>query len=81
MFDQRLEEEESIVRTFSDHSSWIQKIRPNPTNSHQFLSSSVDGAVKLWDLRGSHSVPVEAWQFDQGLACFDVHSLADVFAV
>jgi regulatory associated protein of mTOR len=81
MFDQRLEEEESIIRTFSEHTSWIQKIRPNPTNSHQFLSASLDGEVKLWDLRSSHRGSIEKWHFNNGLAAFDAHSLADIFAV
>lgn len=80
MFDQRLEEEESIIRTFSEHTSWIQKIRPNPTNSYQFLSASLDGEVKLWDLRGHHG-SIDTWQFSNGLAAFDAHSLADIFAV
>lgn len=38
VFDRRLDEEESIVRTYSEHTSWVQNVRAHPTVSSQFLS-------------------------------------------
>jgi regulatory associated protein of mTOR len=43
---------------------------------------SVDGEVKLWDLRGRTDRAVTMWTLmqDIGLSAFDVHSTAEVFA-
>ncbi|KAK1224893.1 Target of rapamycin complex 1 subunit kog1 [Marasmius sp. AFHP31] len=82
VFDRRLEEEESIVATFSDHSSWIQNVRPHPTTGLQFLSASLDGEVKLWDLRGKGEA-AQTWNLfssGQGISAFDVHNSTEVFA-
>lgn len=44
------------------------------------VKRSLDGEVKLWDLRGAKTA-VETWTLDaNGLSAFDVHPLADVFA-
>ncbi|KAL0567020.1 Target of rapamycin complex 1 subunit kog1 [Marasmius crinis-equi] len=82
VFDRRLEEDNSIVASFSDHSSWIQNVRPHPTMAPQFFSASLDGEVKLWDLRGRGEV-VQTWNLmssGQGISAFDVHNLTEVFA-
>uniref|UniRef100_A0A0W0FX59 C2H2-type domain-containing protein n=1 Tax=Moniliophthora roreri TaxID=221103 RepID=A0A0W0FX59_MONRR len=80
VFDRRLEEEESIIRTYSEHTSWIQNVRPHPTAGSQFLSASLDGEVKLWDLRGKDEA-VQTWKFmPSGLSAFDVHNNTEVFA-
>ncbi|THH30240.1 hypothetical protein EUX98_g3964 [Antrodiella citrinella] len=79
VFDRRLEEEDAVVRSYSEHSSWVQNVRRHPTNRDQFLSASVEGEVKVWDLRGSDSV--QTWDvFPQGLSVFDVHETTGVFA-
>lgn len=80
MFDRRLEDDEAIVRSYSDHTSWVQNVRYHPKLSGRFLSASVDGQVKLWDLRGSDS-PTQSWHVhQQGLSAFDVHPHSSVFA-
>jgi regulator-associated protein of mTOR len=39
IFDRRLEEENSVVRNYVDHESWVQNVRCDPTTQSQFLSA------------------------------------------
>ena len=39
VFDRRLEEEDAIVRTYSDHTAWVQNARWHPKIGGQFLSA------------------------------------------
>ncbi|KII94228.1 hypothetical protein PLICRDRAFT_101175 [Plicaturopsis crispa FD-325 SS-3] len=80
-FDRRLEEEDAIVRSYAGHTSWVQNVGWNPLVGGQFLSASLDGDVKLWDLRGANK-PVQAWEphLTHGLSNFDVHAQTGVFA-
>ncbi|KAF5376558.1 hypothetical protein D9757_008290 [Collybiopsis confluens] len=82
VFDRRLEEDEAIVQTYRSHTSWVQSVKPHPTMAYQFLSASVDGEVKLWDLRGRADRAVTTWDIlpDLGLSSFDVHRSTEVFA-
>jgi len=78
--DRRLEEEDAVVRSFNEHANWVQNVRWQPHFGNQFLSASVNGEVKLWDIRGSDRA-VETWDvFPGGLAAFDVHAQCGVFA-
>ncbi|TFK65446.1 hypothetical protein BDN72DRAFT_196251 [Pluteus cervinus] len=81
VFDKRLEDDDSIIRKYTDHASWVQNVCWHPTKSNQFLSASLDGEVKLWDIR-SKEVPVQTWNISPniGLSAFDVHPLTNVFA-
>ncbi|KAJ2926719.1 hypothetical protein H1R20_g10361, partial [Candolleomyces eurysporus] len=74
IFDRRLEEEDAIVRTYSEHTSCVQNARWHPRYGAKFLSASVDGEVKLWDLRGPDQSAETWFRNDKyGLAGFDVH--------
>jgi len=80
VFDRRVEDEDSIVRTYSDHTAWVQNVRWHATQQFQFLSASLDGQVKLWDMRGL-PLPIDSWHIQpHGLSAFDVHPLTNVFA-
>ncbi|KAH9486204.1 Target of rapamycin complex 1 subunit mip1 [Psilocybe cubensis] len=80
VFDGRLEEEDAIVRTYSDHTSWVQNVRWHPTLNGQILSAGIDGEVKLFDLR-SHDYALRTWNLHpNGLSAFDVHPTCNVFA-
>jgi regulator-associated protein of mTOR len=39
VFDRRLEEEDAIVRSYTDHSSWVQNVRWRPNLGAQLLSA------------------------------------------
>ncbi|KAF8641036.1 hypothetical protein AX17_000681 [Amanita inopinata Kibby_2008] len=82
MFDRRLEED-SIVRSYSEHTSWIQNVRWHPTYSGQYLSASVDGQVKLFDIRAAE-LAVHTWEplpMGTTMSAFDVHPLTPVFGI
>ena len=42
VFDRRLEDEDSIVRIYSEHTSWVQNVRWHPTVGGQLLSARYD---------------------------------------
>ncbi|KAM6498755.1 hypothetical protein JOM56_006703 [Amanita muscaria] len=80
MFDRRLEED-SIVRSYFEHTSWVQNVRWHPTFGAHYLSASLDGQVKLFDIRAAET-PIHTWNpLPPGatLSTFDVHSLTPVF--
>ncbi|KAJ3832080.1 hypothetical protein F5878DRAFT_548648, partial [Lentinula raphanica] len=76
------EEEEAIVQTHRGHFAWVQNVKSHPTMMYQLFSASVEGEVKLWDIRGRTDKVVTTWNLmqDVGLSAFDVHSTAEVFA-
>ncbi|KAG5644146.1 hypothetical protein DXG03_009040 [Asterophora parasitica] len=80
VFDRRLEDDDAIVRTYSEHTSWVQNVRWHPTAGGQLLSASLDGQVKLWDLRGSDNAIETIDLLPNGLSAFDVHSTSGVLA-
>lgn len=80
MFDRRLEEDDAIVRTYYSHPSWVQNVKYHPRYSGQFLSASLAGDVRLWDVRGPER-PIHALDLHPGgLSTFDVHPQTAVFA-
>ncbi|KAG6849018.1 hypothetical protein H0H93_011963, partial [Arthromyces matolae] len=82
VFDRRLHEQDAIVRTYSEHTSWVQNARWHPTSRHQLFSASLDGQVKLWDCRGSDNAieTLDPLSDNYGLSAFDVHPVSGVFA-
>ncbi|KAJ3722354.1 hypothetical protein C8R42DRAFT_720726 [Lentinula raphanica] len=74
--------DENGFLTHRGHLAWVQNVKPHPTMMYQFLSASVEGEVKLWDIRGRTDQVVTTWNLmqDVGLSAFDVHSTAKVFA-
>jgi regulator-associated protein of mTOR len=39
VFDRRMEEDDAAVRSYSDHTSWVQNVRWHPKLSGQFISA------------------------------------------
>ena len=39
VFDRRMEEEDAVVRSYSDHAAWVQNVRWHPKFGGQFLSA------------------------------------------
>ncbi|KAK7063677.1 target of rapamycin complex 1 subunit mip1 [Favolaschia claudopus] len=82
IFDRRMAEDNSVVRKFVEHESWVQNVRCNPTARSQFLTASFDGKVKLWDYRGAVDSSLMTWDLlPDGLSTFDCHPTTGVFAV
>lgn len=40
-----------VVKSFHCHKSWLSSLQFHPTSDNLFISSSLDGTTKLWDLR------------------------------
>ncbi|THH18632.1 hypothetical protein EW146_g2399 [Bondarzewia mesenterica] len=81
VFDRRYDEENAVVRSYNEHNAWVQNLRWHPSlGGQQFLSASLNGEVKLWDIRGSDRA-LETWGlFPNGLSAFDVHEQTGVYA-
>ncbi|KAL5530680.1 KOG1 [Sanghuangporus sanghuang] len=80
VFDKRLDDNDSVVRSYQEHSAWIRGMRWQKGAMKDFVSAGVDGEVKLWDLRRSRSSLVTWSLCPDGLAAFDVHEQCSVFA-
>ncbi|KAH7107001.1 hypothetical protein BKA62DRAFT_825590 [Auriculariales sp. MPI-PUGE-AT-0066] len=69
--------DDAIMRTYKDHTYWIQNVC---WRGMGLMSASVDGAVRLWDVRQPAALQ-ESWNLHRdGLAAFDAHPRANVFA-
>ncbi|KAJ7715065.1 hypothetical protein B0H16DRAFT_1806526 [Mycena metata] len=82
IFDRRLPEDNSVVRKYVEHESWVQNVRWHPTAipRSQFFSASLDGSVKLWDLRAGLESSMSWDLMPEGLSAFDCHPTTGVFA-
>lgn len=50
VFDRRLEEEDAVVRSFNEHTNWVQNVRWQPQFGNQFVSARlVSVSLQLWD--------------------------------
>ncbi|TDL29563.1 hypothetical protein BD410DRAFT_780006 [Rickenella mellea] len=79
LFDRRMDEDDAVVRTYQEHSTWVQNIRWQKGTGKSLLSASLDGEVRLWDVRSSNE-SVHKWTHPEGLSAFDAHEQAAVFA-
>src|SRR5882757_9350190 len=39
VFDRRLEEEDAVVRSYNEHTNWVQNVRWQPQFGNQFVSA------------------------------------------
>ncbi|KAL7747194.1 Target of rapamycin complex 1 subunit kog1 [Sorochytrium milnesiophthora] len=56
VYDRRKEPRDSMVTMFKEHKSWAVGVSMQAHGSKLITSASVDGSVKLWDLRKPRSV-------------------------
>ena len=97
MFDRRLDDEDAVVRSYNEHTSWVQKACWDPNFDGHIISArlaplsqcmggsltvfdSLDGEIKLFDIRGSDNALATWTPHPGGLSAFDVHPQAGVFA-
>ncbi|XP_078609645.1 regulatory-associated protein of mTOR-like isoform X2 [Branchiostoma floridae x Branchiostoma japonicum] len=78
LFDRRLAPNECRVMTLREHTGWVVKVFLQKGSEGNIISASVGGDLKFWDPRFSESV--KTIQTSQGLASFDVHPQAEIFA-
>ena len=47
VFDRRLEEDDAVVRTYTDHAAWVQNVRWHPKFGGQFLCSQLKPTLPI----------------------------------
>jgi COMPASS component SWD2 len=67
------------IRYFNGHKGRVTSIDTSPYDD-LFLSGSVDGTARLWDLRSTNCHGVVHCGEGQSLACFDPKGLSELFA-
>ncbi|KDQ14024.1 hypothetical protein BOTBODRAFT_357949 [Botryobasidium botryosum FD-172 SS1] len=78
VIDKRLSPSNAVVRSYHKHQSWVQNVHWQKNANRELLSASVDGEVRLWDIRATNSV-VSWMPHHHGLAALAVHDQASVF--
>ncbi|CAO3565796.1 unnamed protein product [Mortierella alpina] len=56
VYDRRLPQHDAMVMTWKKHKSWIQNVRMQRGGFRELVSGSVDGIVKVWDVRQQESL-------------------------
>ncbi|KZS92589.1 hypothetical protein SISNIDRAFT_486598 [Sistotremastrum niveocremeum HHB9708] len=80
VFDTRIEEGDAVVRTYRDHSAWVQGVKWQRGAHKELVSASSNGEVRLWDIRGANSSIYDWHLHPNGLSAFDMHDQTRVFA-
>jgi WD40 repeat protein len=73
LFDKRCAPEESLVRIYDAHKSWVQDVRLQE-GGNTLVSGSLDGTVSVWDFRLSSDPISTATVQPGGLSAISTHS-------
>ncbi|QRV97289.1 WD repeat protein [Ceratobasidium sp. AG-Ba] len=83
LYDRRIGGHASMVRNWHRHQAWIESVHWQTGGMKSIMTASVDGEVRLWDLRDRDGVGLSGkkWQpHGNALANFAMHPKAGVFA-
>ena len=82
VYDRRNPPEASLVRLWEEHTSWISKVQLQKRGNRELISASVDGEVRLWDIRGRSSLSKGnvTPALRSRISCFAAHERAPLFA-
>lgn len=81
LFDKRLEDASQVVlRTWRKHHTWIQSVHLQRGGQRELVTGSMNGDVRIWDVRAPDTPLYESSVQPQGLQALAVHSGAPVFA-
>lgn len=79
VYDRRHASRDSLVQTYKEHNAWIQNVHMQRGGFRELVSGSVNGQVKLWDVRNAKSIQtIEA--HSASLEAMAVHEHAPVIA-
>ncbi|KAG0001089.1 hypothetical protein BGZ65_003807 [Modicella reniformis] len=78
VYDRRQPQHDAMVMTWKKHKSWIQNVRMQRGGFRELVSGSVDGTVKVWDVRQQESLRTIAAQ--DPISALDLHHHAPVIA-
>lgn len=83
VYDQRNRPQESMVRVWKEHKSWIVGCHLQRGGMRELVSAERSGTVRLWDIRNEKSVGVVKGKGDGAMGTtrtLSVHEHAPVFA-
>ncbi|KAF9974429.1 hypothetical protein BGZ73_002171 [Actinomortierella ambigua] len=78
VYDRRLPQHSAMTMTWKKHTSWIQNVRMQRGGFRELVSASVDGTIKVWDVR-SHE-PLKTIAAHDSISAMDLHHHAPVVA-
>ncbi|SPO20502.1 related to KOG1 - Subunit of TORC1, a rapamycin-sensitive complex involved in growth control [Ustilago trichophora] len=83
VYDRRNPPEASLVRLWEEHQTWVQDVHLQKRGSRELVTASVDGEVRLWDMRVRSSIAKLSLGGKLGgkLSCMAVHERIPLFAV
>ncbi|KAJ9476364.1 Target of rapamycin complex 1 subunit KOG1 [Pseudozyma hubeiensis] len=82
VYDRRNPPEASLVRLWEEHQTWVQNVHLQKRGSRELVTASVDGEVRLWDMRVRSSIAKLSLGGKLGgkLSCMAVHERIPLFA-
>ncbi|KAG0207670.1 hypothetical protein BGX33_006699 [Mortierella sp. NVP41] len=78
VYDRRQPQHDAMVMTWKKHKSWIQNVRMQRGGFRELVSGSVDGTVKVWDVRQQESLRTIVAR--DPISALDLHHHAPVIA-
>nr|CDI51735.1 related to KOG1-Subunit of TORC1, a rapamycin-sensitive complex involved in growth control [Melanopsichium pennsylvanicum 4] len=83
VYDRRNPPEASLVRLWEEHQTWVQNVHLQKRGSRELVTASVDGEVRLWDMRVRSSIAKLSLGQKLGgkLSTMAVHERIPLFAV
>ncbi|KDN45901.1 hypothetical protein K437DRAFT_285267 [Tilletiaria anomala UBC 951] len=82
VYDRRNPPDAGLVRLWEEHQSWISKVQLQKRGNRELVSCSVDGEVRIWDIRGRSSLSkADLMPALRGrVSCFAVHERLPLYA-
>ncbi|WVR06256.1 hypothetical protein IAU60_003286 [Kwoniella sp. DSM 27419] len=81
LFDKRAEHAgEVVLRTWRQHKIWIQSVHLQRGSMRELVTGSMDGEVRVWDVRKPDEPLYTVPRRDEGLMALAVHTGASVLA-
>ena len=82
VYDQRNPPSSSLVRLWEEHAAWVHELHLQRHGARELVSASVDGEVRVWDIRAGSSVLQSTVPSDHGaLSGLSVHDRLPVCAL
>ena len=81
LYDKRVDDQtDSVLRTWRKHHTWIQSVHLQRGGQRELVTGSMNGEVRIWDVRAPESPLFEEMAQPQGLMALAVHQGPPVFA-
>ncbi|GJJ76881.1 regulatory associated protein of mTOR [Entomortierella parvispora] len=78
VYDRRQPQHQALTMVWKKHKSWIQNVRMQRGGFRELVSGSVDGIIKVWDVRQQESL--RTIEVRDPISALDLHHHAPVIA-